>query len=49
VGKKRKKSKDKAGEEELFGEDRAPADRAATLRETGVCHSTAQPAGHILV
>ena len=35
MGKKRKKSKGKAGEEELFGEERAPADRAAALREAG--------------
>ncbi len=40
VGKKRKKSKGKAGEEELF-EERGPADRAAALREAGMsCHST---------
>ena len=39
VGKKRKKSKGKAGEEELF-EERGPADRAAALREAGIsCHS----------
>lgn len=42
VGKKRKKSKGKASEEELFGEERAPADRAAALREAGTApHSTA--------
>ena len=35
VGKKRKKGKSKAGEEELFSEERAPADRAAALREAG--------------
>ena len=41
MGKKRKKSKGKAGEEELFGEERAPADRAAALREAGTPpHST---------
>ncbi len=34
VGKKRKKGKGKAGEEELF-EERGPADRAAALREAG--------------
>ena len=41
VGKKRKKSKAKAEEEVLFGEERAPADRAAVLRETGA-HSALQ-------
>ena len=36
MGKKRKKGKGKAGEEELF-EERGPADRAAALREAGTC------------
>lgn len=45
VGKKRKKSKAKAEEEALFGEKRAPADRAAVLRETGA-HSALQEVQH---
>ena len=35
VGKKRKKSKAEAEEEQVFGEERSAADRAAALRETG--------------
>ncbi len=35
VGKKRRRSKAKAEEEELFGGERAPADRATVLREAG--------------
>ena len=35
VGKKRKKSKAAAEEEQVFGEERNAADRAAALRETG--------------
>ena len=35
VGKKRKKSKAAAEEEQVFGEERTAADRAAALRETG--------------
>ncbi len=35
VGKKRKKSKAAAEEEQVFGEERTAADRASALRETG--------------
>ena len=48
MGKKRKKGKGKAGDEALFGEERAPADRAAALREAGAppttCSNKLQPA-----